>query len=193
MTDSNEIKIIEMCLQGNRGAFEVLVKKYQSHVIALSINILGCRDEALDAAQETFIRAYIHLNRFDPERKFKTWLLSIAAKRCLDLLKKRKSILNYFLKQTRDFRQDAGPAYKPLEESEIFAPLLKKMKDKERVALLLKMNENYSASEIAEVLDCSENTVRVHLFNARQKLKKALAAAEKKEISKTRVLGEVLE
>jgi RNA polymerase sigma-70 factor (ECF subfamily) len=193
MKKADETKIIEMCLQGNRSAFEDLVKKYQSHVIALSINILGCRDEALDVAQETFVRAYVHLNRFDPERKFKTWVLSIAAKRCLDHLKKRKSILNYFLKQTREFRLDAGGGYKSLEESEIFSPLLKRMKDKERVALLLKMNENYSAAEIANVLDCSENTARVHLFNAKQKLKKALSAAEKSKISKASAFGEVLE
>lgn len=179
MTDDKQL--IEQCLQGSRSSFEGLVKKFQNHVIALSINILGNYDDALDIAQETFVQAYTHLDRFDPERKFKTWILSIAAKRCLDHLKKRKSFLNYFLKQTREFQLNMNPhfTHKPIEESEIFYPLLKKMKGKERVVLLLKVNENYSFKEIADVLNCSESTARVHLFNAKQKLKKAFAEVSK--------------
>ncbi|MDQ1353686.1 MAG: type pilus assembly protein PilQ [Acidobacteriota bacterium] len=81
-----------------------MVKKYQSHVIALAINILGNRDDALDMAQETFVQVYTNLGRFDTQRNFKTWVLSIAAKRCLDHLRKRKSIFKYFLKQTKGLR-----------------------------------------------------------------------------------------
>ncbi|MCP4146809.1 MAG: sigma-70 family RNA polymerase sigma factor, partial [bacterium] len=160
-------------------SFEKLVHAYQSHVIALSVNILGNYDEALDSTQDTFVQAYVNLNRFDRERKFKSWLLSIAAKRCLDSLRKKKSIRNYFIKQTKEFHPHSHDSYrhfKPVEESEIFFPLLKKMKDNERVAVLLKVNENYSAKEIADVLNCSESTARVHLFNGKQKLKKALVA-----------------
>lgn len=183
---NDERELIEGCLKGNRKYFEVLIKRYQHHVIALSISILGNHEDALDMMQETFIQVYIHLNNYDMERSFKTWLLSIAAKRCLDCLRKRKSILNYFLKQSQGFQENINRCYdakthKFIEESEVFSPLLKKLSPNERAALLLNINENYSAKEIAAVLNCSENTVRVNLFNAKQKLKNIICFRRNKK------------
>jgi RNA polymerase sigma factor (sigma-70 family) len=184
MTKMNENTLIRLCLQGkreqSRDAFETLVKKYQSNVMALAMNILGDYDDALDMVQETFVQVYVNLDRFDLQRNFKTWLMSIAVKRCLDQLKKRKSFLNYFLKQSKQLHPGGLwelPNHRNLEDSEIFYPLLKKIKDKERIALVLRMNEGYSAKEIAAVLECSESTARVHLFNAKQRLKKLFQTA----------------
>jgi RNA polymerase sigma-70 factor, ECF subfamily len=177
MTTTDELTLIKLCLQGRQDCYETLVKKYRSNVMALAMNILGNRDDALDILQETFIQAYINLDRFDLERKFKTWLLAIAVKRCLDLLRKRKSFLNYFLKHSGDFhkqQQQTQVTQYRLEDSEIFSPMLKQLKERERIALVLKMNENYSSAEIGETLGCSESTARVHLFNAKQRLKKLL-------------------
>lgn len=192
MNTHDENQLIETCLLGSRNDFEPLVKKYRSPVIALAINILGNYDDALDIAQETFVQAFTNLRRFDTQRNFKSWILGIAAKRCLDHLKKQKSFLNYFLKHPKQFHLNANIStdHKTIEESEIFSPLLKKMKNKERVAILLKINENYSAKEIADVLDCSESTARVHLFNAKQKLKKELLIVEKNKTIAP--MGEVL-
>lgn len=194
MNTHDEIQLIQTCLQGSRNHFEPLVKKYQSPVIALAVNILGNHDDALDIAQETFVQAFTNLYRFDTQRNFKSWLLGIAAKRCLDHLKKQRSFLNYFLKHPKQFHLDANISIdrKAIEESETFRPLLKKMKNNERVALVLKINESYSAKEIADVLNCSESTARVHLFNAKQKLKKELLAIGKNKNQKITPVGEVL-
>ena len=189
MKTTDEIALIKRCLQGSRDSFELLVKKYQSNIMALSVNILGSYDDARDIVQETFVQAYVHLDRFDLQRNFKTWLLSIAAKRCLDFLRKRKSFLNYFLKHSRTLQEERIREYKGIEDSEIFYPLLKRMKDKERIALVLKINEEYSAKEIASVLDCSESTARVHLFNAKQRLKKQLTGVKKTK----KIPGEVFQ
>jgi RNA polymerase sigma-70 factor (ECF subfamily) len=175
MTHTDELNLIKLCLQGRRDCYEPLVKKYQTNVMALAMNILGNRDDALDILQETFVQAYTHLHRFDLERKFKTWLLAIAVKRCLDLLRKRKSFLKYFQNHSGDYHQQRKEVYETaltLEDSELFAPLLKQLKERERIALVLKMNENYSAAEIGDILGCSESTARVHLFKAKQQLKK---------------------
>lgn len=166
--------IIEKSLKGDVEAFEVLVKKYQPSLIALAWNILGDPDEARDVAQETFFQVYTHLDRFDLTKNFKTWLFSIAVKRSIDHTRKRKSFLKYFNLQTKEMNPAAQPETIGIEESEMFNPLLKKLKQKERIAISLKVNGGYSAKEIAAVIDCSESTARVHLFNARKKLKELI-------------------
>lgn len=166
--------IIEQSLRGDPEAFETLVKKYQASLIALTWNILGDADEARDMAQETFIQVYTHLERFDRTRSFKTWIFSIAVKRSIDRIRKKKSFLKYFNNQTKEMNPVVEQRNKRIEESEIFSPLLKKLNHKERAAISLKVNEGFSAKEIAEVIKCSESTARVHLFNAKKKLKELM-------------------
>ncbi len=166
--------VIERSLQGDPEAFEALVKKYQSSLIALTWNILGDPDEACDMVQETFLQVYTHLERFDRTRSFKTWIFSIAVKRCIDRIRKKKSFLKYFNRQTKEINPVVERKNKRIEEPEIFSPLLKKLNHKERVAISLKVNEGFSAREISEIIKCSESTVRVHLFNAKKKLKELI-------------------
>ena len=166
--------IIEKALKGDIEAFEALVKKYQASLIALAWNILGDPDDARDVAQETFFQVYTHLDRFDLKRNFKTWLFSIAVKRSIDHTRKKKSFFKYFNLQTKEMNPGAKTKAVDIEDSEIFYPLLKKLKHKERIAISLKVNEGYSAKEIAAVINCSESTARVHLFNARKKLKELI-------------------
>lgn len=176
MKKLEENRIVQRAMHGDLEAFEVLVKRHQSSMIALAFNILGDKDDACDVVQEAFVRAYANLERFDLERNFKTWILSITSKRCIDRIRKNRSFLKYFLHETRNKENFApNPGYK-LEDSHIFSPLLRILKPKERLAIGLKINEDYTALEIAQVLGCSESTARVHLFNARKKLRKALTA-----------------
>lgn len=177
----DDLALVTQSLPENRDrfpdAFGGLVKRYQGNVMALALNILGpgAYDDALDVVQETFVQAYMNLERFDMGRNFKSWLLGIAVKRALDHLKKQRSFLNYFKKQTRD--PQAGqfrelPKNRAIQESVIFSPLLKRLKEKERIALVLRVNEDFTAKEIAAVLGCSQSTARVHLFNAKQALRR---------------------
>jgi len=87
-------EIILRCLKGEIEAFEILVKKYEKNVLCLAWNILGNKEEAEDVAQETFIQAYLSLNKFDMKRSFKNWLYSIAYRRGSDRKRKEKVFLN---------------------------------------------------------------------------------------------------
>jgi len=170
--------IILECLKGNSFEFAKLVTRYEHHVNALARNILGDGDEARDIVQETFFQAFKNLKAFDINRNFKNWLLGVAVKRCIDKIRKRKLFYKFFKHHVETFRLENKPEFRTIEESPIFYPLLNVLNGKERSALSLKLNENLSASEIAEILNCSENTVRVHLFKARRKLKKELQEKE---------------
>ena len=169
-------KIISSCLSGEKEAFEMLIKKYQAPILHLAWRILGDKDEAKDATQDTFVQIFRNLDRFDKTMDFKNWLYSIAYKRCIDRKRKERSHWNFMYKVAREkplFNKDRDSVDR-IEDSEVFFPALQKLSTKERVAISLKINDAYSAGEIADVLGCAESTARVYLFNAKKKLRKIL-------------------
>lgn len=175
-------EIISRCLSGEIEAFELLVNKYQAKILTMSWSILQNKEEARDITQEAFSQAYFNLSHFDMTKSFKTWLYSIAYKRCLDRKRKEKLWAKYFKKIVKEERLSSDEKNKErrIEDSEIFSPLLSKLNEKERTAISLKMSEGFSAKEIAQIVNCAESTARVYLFNAKRKLKKMLE--EKKDV-----------
>ena len=168
--------IISSCLSGDKEAFEMLVKKYQAPILHLAWRILGDKDEAKDAAQDTFVQTFSNLDSFDRTRSFKNWIYSITYKRCIDRKRKEKSHRNFMYRAAKEkplYNRDSIHTNR-IEDSEIFFPALKELSTKERVAITLKINDAYSASEIADVLGCAESTARVYLFHAKKKLRKIL-------------------
>jgi len=87
---SDEQTWIELSLSGDPGAFSQLVEVYQRPVYNLACRMLGDPLEAEDAAQEAFVRAYTKLHTYRPERKFSTWMLSIASHHCIDRIRRRR-------------------------------------------------------------------------------------------------------
>jgi len=84
---------LEEARQGNKESFGKLIGVYQGPVFNLAYRMLGNSDEAEQAAQEAFIRAWTRLDSYDPDHKFSTWLLSITSNYCIDLLRKRRKQL----------------------------------------------------------------------------------------------------
>lgn len=166
-------ELVARCLAGDRAAFESLVDKYQSSLLSMTWAALGNREDARDAAQQAFLAAFLNLAAFDNGRSFKNWLFAIAWKDCLDM-KRREKTRRVFIERLKGDTPAAGSLGRgpvKLEESEVFSALLKKLDRRERLALTLKMNEGYSASEIAEVLGCAESSARVYVFNAVRKVR----------------------
>lgn len=151
------------------------MEKYQAKMMALAWNILGNREDAEEACQDAFAQAFIHLDRFDLQRRFKDWLFTILMNRCRDALRKKKR-----LKQFMSLRRTelvGGPVWSdPTKVSSKKLPegLLRNLNAKERIALSLWANEGYSGEEIGNVLNCAASTARVHLFKARRKIKALL-------------------
>jgi RNA polymerase sigma-70 factor (ECF subfamily) len=87
---TNEADWIRMARAGDQSAFGRLVMAYQTPVYNLAYRMLGNAAEAEEAAQETFLRAYTHLRSYDPQRRFRSWLLSIASHYCIDRLRRRR-------------------------------------------------------------------------------------------------------
>jgi RNA polymerase sigma-70 factor (ECF subfamily) len=169
---------IEKVLQGDAAAFENLVARYQARLVAFLWNLLGSGDDARDAAQDAFIQAYVNLGQFERSCSFRSWLFAIAYNRGIDLLRKKRSFRLFWQRETASGDQFvADQAADSIENSSLWGPVLCKTTPQERSVLVLKCNEGCDTAEIAATLGCSETTVRVHLLNARRKLKKELRTA----------------
>jgi RNA polymerase sigma-70 factor (ECF subfamily) len=175
--DMDESLFIERVRRGDAAAYEHLVKKYQARLVVFLGNLLGSIDDARDVAQEVFIRAFVQINKFAPGRSFKAWLFAIAFNRGIDLLRKKRNFRRFWERSTAALDIHPAGAGRSLDESFFWQSILLRMTAQERSVLALKYNENCDSGEIAIALGCSESTVRVHLLNARRKLKRELQAA----------------
>ena len=170
----SETEILQKALQKDDGAFAELVEKYQSPVYNLCFRMLGSEVEAEDAAQETFWRAYQALNRYDPNRSFITWLLSIAAHLCIDQQRKRKVTI-IEMDEYEDFDiADRSPQPEARvihrQEEEIIARSLNQLSDLDRAAVILRYWQGFSEEEIASSLSLAVSAVKSRLHRARLQL-----------------------
>ena len=167
----DEAKIIEECLAGNVENFGLLVKSYQDALLRTAYRFLRDWDDAKDAVQEAFIRAYRYLSSYCSDRRFSTWLFKILVNICLDRL---KSADRRYYKNVESPIEDKN-YFDPLDrlaEKELIHRALRKLSTKRRQALILVNLEGFSSAEAAEIMGCSESTVRVTAMKARQQLKK---------------------
>ena len=163
---------------GNEEAFTELVEAYQSHVYNLCDRMLGEPEAAEDAAQETFLRAFQHLHRYDPRRPFATWLLSIAAHYCIDRIRRRKFS---FISLDQEEEHDApelpdAEAARPEDEAvrreqqEQMQGAIRKLDSVDRAAIVLRYWHDCSEAEIAETLNLTVSAVKSRLHRARREL-----------------------
>ena len=169
MTDE---ELLRSCLLGDVEEYHKIVERYRTKALAMAMNILGNREDAEDASQDTFIQVYKNLEKFDFQRSFPNWFYAILYKRCLDRLRKRRRFSQFYQKIKSEPSQafsvaPPNPRFSLKDKQE----LMNALKPKERISLFLWANEGYTSGEIANVLRCSPSTARVHLFKARKKIK----------------------
>jgi RNA polymerase sigma-70 factor (ECF subfamily) len=168
---------IEQVRQGNDDAFALLVERYQNAVYHLCYRMLGTGTEAEDAAQETFIRAYNAIERYDTGRKFSTWLLSIATNYCIDQLRKRRLFTLSFDDMPYFDLADNGPGPESSilldERQRQVRQLLCSLSETDRAAVVLRYWYDYSYDEIAEVLNLTNSAIKSRLHRARLALAEA--------------------
>lgn len=172
---------LAQALAGDDYAFAQLVEQYQRPVYNLCYRMLNDPYEAEDAAQETFLRAYKALKRYDPQRSFITWLLSIASHHCIDRIRRRRMQLVSIESLPGEAIPD--PAVTPEaalrigEDQQQVQELLKTLNPTDRSAVILYYWYEYSYEEIAQELSLTVSAVKSRLHRAR----KALAEAWQKK------------
>jgi RNA polymerase sigma-70 factor (ECF subfamily) len=169
--------------QGDDAAFAQLVEVYQRPVFNLCYRMLADPAEAEDAAQETLIRAYTRLATYDPNRKFSSWLLSIASHYCIDQLRQRRlGLLSWdnLLPSHWLFDPRPGPEEVALsrEAQRDVREMLNSLPPDYRTALILRYWHELSYKEIAEVLNSTAPAIKSRLFRARQMMAQAAIQPE---------------
>jgi RNA polymerase sigma-70 factor, ECF subfamily len=173
--DELDDNTVERAFGGDAGAFSRVVVRYQGPVLGLCVRMLrGAEGE--DAAQETFLRAFVHRERFERGRPVLPWLLAIAHRLCLDRIRKHKPDLDPEIGE-RSAAAEASDAEQRLIASEQVARLqgrLSAMDERQREAILLFHLEGLSYREIADVLAVPLGTVMTWLHRGRSELRRAL-------------------
>lgn len=166
-----EPAVLVQAQKGSPEAFTQVVEAYQRPVYNLCYRMLGDHSEAEDAAQETFMRAYGNIHRYDRKRSFSTWLLSIAAHYCIDQLRKRRlTFISMDVNQQLD-PPDLGPGPEMTlslsEDQQRVRALLGSLGSQDRAAVVLYYWYEFSYEEIAETLNMTVSAVKSRLHRAR--------------------------
>ncbi len=172
--------MVRMSKSGDPRSYEPLVRAYEGPGLRLAVGMLGSVDEARDALQDAFIKAWESLHRFDVARPFGPWFFQILRNQCRDVIRSRQS------RESREVRDEqiqihpAGSSSDPArlhersEASRILWGALKALGDDHREILVLKELQGFRYSEIAEILEIPEGTVASRLYHARDALREAL-------------------
>jgi RNA polymerase sigma-70 factor, ECF subfamily len=170
--------LVAATLAGRTECFGALVERYDRAVYNLTLRTLRDVEEAKDATQEAFFKAFRSLRTFRPGSKFSTWIFSIAYHACCDRLARRKRYSDAELPDRAD--EGPGPELQAerRDEGRRLRDAIDALPEKYRVVISLYHLQGHQYEEIARVLDLPMGTVKTHLFRAKELLRKRLLADE---------------
>ena len=184
MTREEELALLRRAKSGDSGAFEEIVRAHEATVYHLALRQLGSREDAEDAAQEVFLKAYTGLQSFRGESRLSVWLYRVTNNVCIDLLRRRKETVSLSSEDSDgepleleipDARFDPAALAERADLREQVGKALDRLPPDARQILLLRELGGQSYDEIAQTLSLDIGTVKSRIFRARKKLCTLLA------------------
>jgi RNA polymerase sigma-70 factor (ECF subfamily) len=179
--NGDETELIAKAREGDRDAFSVLVERYERRVVGVALAVVHNQDDALELAQETFVRAFENLKKFESRSSFSTWLYRIAANLSIDFWRRegRYNVLRGedAENELRRMPSSQGDSYRAASQTELGDRLkeaLEQLTPEHRAVVLLREVEGLSYDEISDVLQCPRGTVMSRLHYARNRLRSIL-------------------
>lgn len=180
-----EARLVQLSRNGDRRAFEELVDMYKDKIYHLAYRMLGQSGESEDVVQETFLRVYLNLDRYDENQKFSTWIYRIATNLCIDRLRKRKP--NYSLDAEMPDGEGSDwystlPSDQETPEEELvlsetqqqIRKAIETLPEKYKAVVILRYLHDMSLQEIGDVLKMPVTTVKTRVHRGREFLRKKL-------------------
>ncbi|HEY1852097.1 MAG TPA: sigma-70 family RNA polymerase sigma factor [Candidatus Binataceae bacterium] len=179
--DADETELLERARNGDSQAFGALVERYQRRVVGVAQAVVHNQDDAVELAQETFVRAYENLSKFESRSSFSTWLYRIAANLAIDFRRRegRHQVLRGEDAETEINRipSPRGDSYQETARTELSQRIngaLKELTSEHRAVILLREVEGLSYDEISDVLHVPRGTVMSRLHYARSRMREIL-------------------
>ena len=173
MADENDERVwVARCLKGDASAFEPLVARYERALFAVALRLVANYEDARDVTQNAFIRAYEHLDSFDPNRRFFSWVYRIAVNESLNLRRARRpqEALGTWTEVGGGQATDAIDAIAAHETAARVEQALGQLSEEYREVVVLRYFAELSYEEISHAVGVPEKTVKSRLFSARQRL-----------------------
>ena len=164
--------IVERYLAGDMTAFDELMIRYERQIYRVCYRFVNNRDDAMDLAQEVFIKAFEHLPNFRRESSMKTWLYRIAMNHCINHVKKNSREFVQITENVGSTRASIHSEMEEREKREQFRSLVKKLPPKQKAILEMRIHEQLSYEEIAIMSGRSISTIKASVFFALEKLRK---------------------
>lgn len=186
VTAVDENKLVNKAVKGDNLAFEALMEKHMGIIYNIALRMTANQDDAEDMTQEIMIKIFRSLGSFKGNSKFSTWIYRVAVNTCLDELKKKKNKKHLSLdaeisgddgENQIEIKDDSPSPEKLAEQNELrdmVAAAVKLLSDEHRAVIVLRDIRGMSYSEIAEILGCSDGTVKSRISRARAQLKMIL-------------------
>ncbi len=184
MNAMDEQELLQRAQEGDHYAFNCLVWKYEQSVYNIALRMLGSEEDALDVCQEVFLKVYQNLKRFEKRSAFYTWLYKIAVNTCLTELRKRKRAQLIRKKAEKGQQDDVAFADRfafsvpqEYEQSRVYTRVFEALQELDpdhRVVVELRILQELSVSEVAQILGIPPGTVKSRLFYALKKLRNLL-------------------
>ncbi|KXG42521.1 RNA polymerase sigma factor SigW [Tepidibacillus decaturensis] len=178
-------RLVTKAKEGDTQAFAELITQYKDKIFNLAYRMLGNIQEAEDVSQDTFIRVYTNLSRYDDQHKFSTWIFRIATNLAIDRMRKKKADFsldaNWDQEEGTDWHSKlADPKNGPEEEvvakemEDTIQQAIMSLPPKYRSIMVLRYLEDLSIQEISQIVHLSESTVKTRLHRGREALRKQL-------------------
>lgn len=176
--DPDDAALVARCRAGDQAGFELLVRRHQRPLFNIALRMLGNREDAADATQNAFVKVYEHLDAYDVDRRFFSWMYRILVNECLNILRRRRPSIDC---SVVDLPTERGPL-DALERSERHRQIqaaLMALPLEQREVVILRHFGGLSYEEIAGATGVPAKTIKSRLYSARQRLGELLLAWER--------------
>jgi RNA polymerase sigma-70 factor (ECF subfamily) len=169
---NDDQSLIRAYRNGDVGAFDEIIEKYNRMVFGICWRMLGSVDESEDVTQQVFINVFQKADKFKGKSSFKTWLYSVAINECRNHRRKLKNI--NFIEVNKNMASDIQNVeddLKKKQQKELIREEIEKLPFKQRAVINLRINEELTFKEIASILKCSVNSAKVNFQHGLKKIK----------------------
>ncbi|MBZ5610239.1 MAG: sigma-70 family RNA polymerase sigma factor [Acidobacteriia bacterium] len=176
--DANDREVIEACQRGDYDAFRVLFEAHKDRVYSIALRYSGDPSEAMDIAQETFLKLLGSIQDFRADASFESWLYRIVVNRCLDHKRRGRRwmpFLDGLLDAVSAPAENALHRLLRVEQEQSVQSIVGKLPAEQRIVVVLRYTEGLSYDQIAEIVGCSPGTVASRLNRAHKVLERRLS------------------